>query len=605
MATPIQVNSNHDYKGNKPTNAGQASQSGELMEFAQTNVLLDNKQDNITGGNGIAVNGNEVSVDLSSSAADYSLLTLSNASTPNGDLSGSFNKLSYPAYVLYKSGTDGSYDLKYDTGGFSAFARDNGNGTFDVVFAQDTDGTPNSNNQWAAFRTVTNPFTATGDITDFILNSNSGVGGLRYDVTSSHDTDEFSRKIPVESDDDVSYGAGSSDSFLEYENGKLKVSVVQSKDNGSTTNILSGHASATAIDEAEARASVAGNNSFSNATTSFIGTVTNVQSAIEAGKVILDTNTSAISGIQSINDSQNNKISAHSTVIGVGDSDTNMGNWAGSGAIFLASATTAKEGIEAAAAGVTISLSTLGTVLGLSQGDTDFGDGFTILPNDEDAKALFQAIESELQSLAAGAGATWSAGVVQSVHTSNIADLNNPATDVFGGETLTQGQVFLASGQSAQSENGFYVFDTTSTALARWSEADESSEFIQNRSVQIVSDGTEWSYYGIADPTVGTNVLPFKKVRDSIIADQSISEPKLTTALADKINAKSDKYREECTLVADVAYEVNHNLGEKYPVISVFGNTDRLEEYDVQAIDSTKFTITSSTNEVVNVTAIG
>ena len=46
-------------------------------------------------------------------------------------------------------------------------------------------------------------------------------------------------------------------------------------------------------------------------------------------------------------------------------------------------------------------------------------------------------------------------------------DVTNPGTAVFDGVTLTAGQHLLLIGQSTQTENGLWVFATSSTALTR------------------------------------------------------------------------------------------------------------------------------------------
>ena len=305
-----------------------------------------------------------------------------------------------------------------------------------------------------------------------------------------------------------------------------------------------------------------------------------------------------VGALQSKDVTHDSFIADNTSALGINAGEDNINITEASATPFLGGSTDVKSLITALGTNIGSVYSNIGGLLGLGQFDTDFGTGFVILPNGEDAKSLFQAVELELQSLSAGAGATWSAGIVQSVETSNIADLSDPDTDIFGGETLSQGDVFLASGQTAQSENGFYVFDTASTALVRWADADADEDFIQNRSVQIVSDGTEWAYKGIADPTVDTNVLPFEKIRESIIADQAISEAKLTTTLADKLNDKVNKYTESgISLVSDgnvgFEYTVNHNLGTPVPSVTIFKDGSRTD-YDIDIVDSNSFTISTS-----------
>ena len=210
-------------------------------------------------------------------------------------------------------------------------------------------------------------------------------------------------------------------------------------------------------------------------------------------------------------------------------------------------------------------------------------------------KPSSKRFETELVALSAGAGATWSAGIVQSVEQSDV-DVTNPSTDVFDGVTITQGQIVLLTGQTDDTENGFWEFDTSASAMTRWTEADASADFIQNRSVQIVSDGTEWAYKGDADPTLGSTSLPFEKIRDSIIADLSVSEAKLSTALAAKIDNKVDKEGADVTLVADTPLTVNHGLNSTDIIVQFRDSTGEIvNNVETHIVNSSSITLRFST----------
>lgn len=703
--------------------------AGDAVEYNQLISLLNNKQDNLTGGAGIKFDGNTVLIDLSTSAVDNSILTISGAN--NVVLNGNYTRASYEAYLEYLPSTDGDFNLRYG-GDFAFFYKDNGNGTWSVVGAGDTDGTANSNNQWYGVVTSINPTTVTGDVLNYIVDSEGG-GGIQDQFTNSHDLDENGQRVPTASDSNITYGAGSSDSYLAFDNGKLKVEVVTDTNNASTTNLLAASTIVTAISEAEARAKVAANTSFSNSVANIDGNPTNVQAMGEALEAEIDSVESDVQGLATTQSTLTSRQSALAEVIGVtlgttelpafssptnvflnstvvddltitvsgasdskydvtyervnegyADSNTdfvsggNVGlfaynagggtwyqlfrnpvgnNWilntittdpstftsgsdmSGSGSELAASSSTypdvtvngyvvpstsaplieshndvtssvaptdVMEALEGAAQNISGVYTNIGGLLGLGFGDADFGDGFTILPNDEDAKTLFQAIETELQALASGAGATWEAGVVQVVETSNISDLSNPGTDTFNGEALSQGDVLLLAGQTAQSQNGFYVFDTSSTALVRWSEADASGDFIQNRSVQIVNDGTEWAYKGVADPVVDTNVLPFEKIRDSITPDLSISRNKLAADVTTELDGKTDKYGAVVNLVADTWVSVTHNLGTLYVSPAFVNNSTNISEsYTYRTDNMNQISIYSNQTESVRVTITG
>ena len=386
----ILVGGDHDYQNaGKPVNIQQGSTSGDPIEYSQHQTDLATKQGNLTGGAGVKLDGDTVSVDLSTSDADFSNLTVSGAT--DSELNGVYTRASYEAYVQYKSGTDGDFDLRFG-GDFAFFYKDNGNGTWSIVGANDTDGNANSNNQWYAVTTGINPATVTGDVNNYVVDSNPGVGGSQFQPTNSHDLDEDGKRVPTATDSNIAYGEGASDSFLAFESGKLKVQVVSDISSGSTTNIVSGGAVKTAIEEAEARSKLGTNTSFSNSVANIAGNPTNAQSMGEGLAAEIDNVENTVSGHTTQIGTINSRQSALADAVGVALGDSDMGTFGGTGAIFLSGATTAKAGIEGAAAGAATSLSVLGTVLGLSQGDTDFGGGFTILPNDADAKTIFQTV---------------------------------------------------------------------------------------------------------------------------------------------------------------------------------------------------------------------
>lgn len=66
---------------------------------------------------------------------------------------------------------------------------------------------------------------------------------------------------------------------------------------------------------------------------------------------------------------------------------------------------------------------------------------------------------------------------VHAATTTNI-NLSNPGTAVFDGHTLVTGDRLLVKDQSTQSQNGIYVFDTSSTALTRATDSDAWDELV-------------------------------------------------------------------------------------------------------------------------------
>jgi hypothetical protein len=85
------------------------------------------------------------------------------------------------------------------------------------------------------------------------------------------------------------------------------------------------------------------------------------------------------------------------------------------------------------------------------------------------------ANKSYVDTLIAGLPSAYKYRNVHAATTANI-NLSNPGTDTFDSHALTQGQRLLVWQQSTQSQNGIYVFDTSSTALTRATDSDAWDE---------------------------------------------------------------------------------------------------------------------------------
>lgn len=78
----------------------------------------------------------------------------------------------------------------------------------------------------------------------------------------------------------------------------------------------------------------------------------------------------------------------------------------------------------------------------------------------------------------------------QAAHTMSITNINlaNPGTSTIGGHTLTAGNRVLLVGQTDPYENGIYIFDTSSTAMVRSTDANTFQEL--NGAAVFVQEGT-------------------------------------------------------------------------------------------------------------------
>jgi hypothetical protein len=86
------------------------------------------------------------------------------------------------------------------------------------------------------------------------------------------------------------------------------------------------------------------------------------------------------------------------------------------------------------------------------------------------------------------AGLSWKEAVHSATVASENINIANPGTATIGGHLLEQGQRVLLKDQTDLSENGIYIFDTSSTALVRSSDADVWAEL--EGAVVYVQEGT-------------------------------------------------------------------------------------------------------------------
>lgn len=72
------VATNLDFStGAKLKNLPAAAATGEAVEYSQLNTNLATKQDTVSGGAGIAMDGATINIDLTESGTDYSTMTVS------------------------------------------------------------------------------------------------------------------------------------------------------------------------------------------------------------------------------------------------------------------------------------------------------------------------------------------------------------------------------------------------------------------------------------------------------------------------------------------------------------------------------------------------
>ena len=594
--------------GTRPVNMPGSTGSGEAVEHDQFNAGLNSKQDPVIPGSGVAKDGDTLSVDLATSGSDYGTLDISGVYYAS--LNGIYTRLPYTAMLEY-SGL--ALDLTYgDTSiEWNAYYKDNGGGVWAICVKRDIDGSENTNPEsgtWLAALTTTDPtaLSFSGSGTATVSNMLPNYQAVDHEfITYSNESSGDGRFSPSSTSGNVEYAVGNTPAGLVFSNDKLAVDFAGSVEGASSTKVFPSSVVKTYIDESITSAKDSSNNVFSNSVAAFAGSPANVQTAIEAAAAELDAAAASISALTAVNSVQDTQLASAASTMGVplGSSDLGSMSAAGVSEVFLSNTATSgqtpagiKDTLIALATRISEVYQSMGETLGLASQETDFGEGFIILPNDSDAKALFQATEAELQQLALGAGQFW-----QPVEAYSSVDVSvsNPGTATFGGAAVAIGERVLLLGQTDASENGIYLFDTSSSPMVRAQDADADAEFTPNKTVQVLNSSAEgisgatFAYQGDDSPAVGIDDLAFALRSQGVIGDNAVTEQKLTVGLSGKINAKADKYAETIVITAGTPYNVAHGLDSTDVLVQVRDSSGNVLDMEVDVVDSDYVTINS------------
>ncbi len=585
------VGTNLDFStGAKLKNLTAATENGEAVEFAQLNAALAAKQNGVAGGQGISLDGATINVDLTEGGTDYASITVSGGFVSS--LDGVYTRATTRGYNSTTSLASTDLDYRHNTGDFAWFYKDNGGGVYAMLIANSSDGTLGFSAPWYAYLVSVDPSTLSADQDNLY----SGAG---YDyLASSSESDENSALVPDDTSPYVAYSVGSGASYLKFSSSELQCDVVTDVANVGTGKLIDSNTVKTYIDEQDVVSRTASSNTFVNTVAQLSGNPSNVQSAIEAVSSEINTIDAQVVVLQNTDATHTNKITSHSSVLGVSDLDNDFGSWAAPGVDYIgATNLTSRSAIQGLGDSISAVYVAQATLTGLSAGDTDFGDGFIILSNNADAKTLFQEIETELQNLSQGVGQFWSP--VDGHADSNI-NVSSPASDDFEGHIASNGDRVLLKGQTIQSENGIYVFNGTGSAMTRSTDADLSEEFSQNKTVQVLNSteagisGAVFAYTGGDDPTLGSDNLTFVLKSQGVVGSGSVTDDKLSASLSTEIDNKTDKHAEDVTLVADTPLTIVHNLNTTDVIVQVKDSSNNYVDLEVDGVDSNNVTIRSS-----------
>tara|TARA_R110002020_G_scaffold176317_4_gene368526 strand:- start:1642 stop:2967 length:1326 start_codon:yes stop_codon:yes gene_type:complete len=404
------------------------------------------------------------------------------------------------------------------------------------------------------------------------------------------------------------YSAGSTPAGLKFDNSKLAIDFAQTTGDAASTKVFPSSVIKNYVDEQVNDAKDLANHPFSNTLAGIVGNPSNAQSAFEALAAENNTQDSLISALQTVDVTHTSNISAQSAALGVAVGVSELPVVTGAGTAFVAG-TTASARFQAAANSFAQVYTDFGTLTGLVPGSLHFGSGFTILPDDADAKSLFQATEAELQQLALGQGQFWEP--VEAKEANNVS-LVNPGTSVFTGHTVSTGDRVLLIGQTVASENGIYIFDSSGTAMVRALDADADADFTPNKTVQVLNStaegvaGATFAYTGGDSTIVGSTDLTFAMKAQGVVGDNSITSGKLAAALLTTITDKTNKWAGDVTTDGTGAATFSHGVGSIDFVSTVLDASGEVVNSGVEIEhDSSDLTIQAEANATYRVIVIG
>jgi hypothetical protein len=564
-----------------------ATQDGQPVILEQLNQLDSEKQDNMTGGSGIELNGNDIKVDLAVTGSDYGSLTLSN--TNHASLDGTYTRAAIQGTLSYV-GTD----LDLDVGGtFNIYYKSNGGGVWAVVIKRDTDNiygnnsTGESTGNWLAVLTTIDPTSITEDYNSFIPNYQAVDSDF---ITVSSEQDENGNASPSSADSNVDYAGGSTPAGLKFENNKLAVDFASSVNNASSTKVFPSSVVKTYVDEQVAESKVSANNSFSNQQAGLTGNPSNVQSAIESAKTEINGVASDVSTNQATAATEYAKISSIRTVLGT--ITNNLGSFTNSN---LPDDSTLKPVLEALADALDNLRSDTSDSLGMVAGSTfstatgNVRENADLVEAVEDLDVAVSLIQGDLTSRLPSVDYFHDAVTypLASDQLNGIAPFNNAKYDLQDDtgaivntvdtdmSALTNVRTILISyGDTGTTDAGVYARALDGT-LSRVSWLDEPVEIQKNAVTQVmrggVIAGTDFVVATSDEPTIGVDPIGFKVSRANVIGKEAVVEWHLHPDLRAKLQLRHDETFDLTTPDGSGGFTktITHNLYSEDVIVHV------------------------------------
>ncbi len=238
--------------------------------------------------------------------------------------------------------------------------------------------------------------------------------------------------------------------------------------------------------------------------------------------------------------------------------------------------------------------------------DLDFNSAAKILNLPDPTAAQHPATKGYVDALVEGLA--WKDDVV--VDTTANVNLAAPGA-ALNGITMSASQRFLARGQTANTENGLYIWNGAATPATRAPDMNVSAEF--NAAIVSVQQGpnagTSWRQTAV-NPTVGSTAIAFSafgtgvasanettsgiaEVATQAETDAGTDDARMVTPL--KLATYAGRVRKFATDIGDgsaTQYTVTHNLNTRDLHVSVHRNSGSFDEVGCDVEHTTVNTVT-------------
>ena len=582
------------------------------LTLAQAQELLELKQDNLTGGSCIEIDGTTINFLIGSTGTDHSELILSGSGF--GSLDGTYALMDYNGDLQQVSNAQ-NFDLIIG-GNDSIYSKQVSGSTWAVIGKR-------ASYWWAALTSV-DPSSVTQDVEGFIVNYLSVDNFL---ITQGSEQEVGGSNVPSSSSEYVEYAVGGNPGGIIVQNGKAVLDFASSIANASSSNVFSASMVKQYLDERDDFFKLAHNQVFSNAVANLAGNPSNPQAAIEALKALADSISIDVSANQTT--ATNEYLNIDLLQQALGSTSQHMGTTHDS----LSNNTTVKSLLNELAVLVAALRADTVATFGIDAGTqvTPTGDnvsvGVTLMEAINQLDEAIGAIQGDLTSRLPAvdhyhSGLQYPLTADQLAGTESFDEVKYDVLDPETGEVLMHWATDLSScsipktilvdyGVAGHVGAGVYVRDPATGFLSRVTWLDEDAEIQRNAVMQIRYGGSiagaEFAITSPDETIVGSEPIGFTNIRAVIVGQKTIDTTKLADELNEEIDLKTDKYVCEVTTDATGYVTVAHNLASADFIAQVWTTTGVVEvvSAEISNPSATEVVIGAVPNTTYKVVLIG